>query len=32
MEASAANLWTVRDGKVSRFRFYQTKEDALADV
>ncbi len=30
--ASAANLWTVRDGKVSRFRFYQTKEDALADV
>ena len=32
VEASAANLWTVRDGKVSRFRFYQTKEDALADV
>lgn len=32
VEASAANLWSVRDGKVSRFRFYQTKEDALADV
>ena len=32
VEASAANLWTVRDGKVSRFRFYQTQEDALADV
>jgi ketosteroid isomerase-like protein len=32
VEASAANLWTVRDGKVARFRFYQTKEDALADV
>lgn len=32
VEAYAANLWTVRDGKVSRFRFYQTKEDALADA
>lgn len=32
VEAYAANLWTVRDGKVSRFRFYQSKEDALADV
>ncbi len=32
VEASAANLWTVRDGKVSRFRFYQNKEDALADA
>ena len=32
VEASAANLWTVRHGKVSHFRFYQTKEDALADV
>jgi ketosteroid isomerase-like protein len=32
VEAYAANLWTVRDGKVARFRFYQTKEDALADV
>jgi ketosteroid isomerase-like protein len=32
VQAHAANLWTVRDGKVSHFRFYQTKEDALADV
>ena len=32
VEAAAANLWTVRDGKVCRFRFYQTKEDALADA
>jgi|SRR5688572_13171005 len=32
VEASAANLWTVRDGKIARFRFYQSKEDALADV
>ena len=32
VEAFAANLWTVRDGKVARFRFYQTKEDALADA
>ena len=32
VEAAAANLWTVRDGKVSRFRFYQSKEDALADA
>ena len=32
VEAYAANLWTVRGGKVSRFRFYQTKDDALADV
>ena len=32
VEAYAANLWTLRDGKVSRFRFYQTKEDALADA
>ena len=32
VEAHAANLWTVRDGKVSHFCFYQTKEDALADV
>jgi uncharacterized protein len=32
VEAAAANLWTVRDGKVARFRFYQTREDALADV
>ena len=32
VEAAAANLWTVRDGKVARFRIYQTKEDALADA
>jgi ketosteroid isomerase-like protein len=32
VEADGANLWTVRDGKVSRFRFYQNKEDALADA
>jgi ketosteroid isomerase-like protein len=30
VEARAANLWNVRDGKVTRFRFFQTKEDALA--
>ena len=32
VEAAAANLWTVRDGKISHFRFYQSKEDALADA
>jgi ketosteroid isomerase-like protein len=32
VEAAAANLWTVRDGKVSHFRFYQSKEDALEDA
>lgn len=32
VEAAAANLWTVRDGKVSYFRFYQTKEEALEDA
>jgi ketosteroid isomerase-like protein len=32
VEAAAANLWTVRDGKVTHFRFYQTKEDALEDA
>ena len=32
VEAYAANLWNVRDGRVCRFRFYQTREDALADV
>jgi ketosteroid isomerase-like protein len=30
--AHGANLWTIRDGKLSRFRFYQTKEDALEDL
>ena len=32
VEARAANLWNVSDGKISRFRFYQTKEEALADA
>jgi ketosteroid isomerase-like protein len=32
VRARAANIWTVRDGKIARFRFYQTKEDALADL
>jgi hypothetical protein len=30
--ARAALLWTVRDGKITRFRFFQSKEDALAVV
>ena len=30
--AHGALLWTVRDGKLVRFRFFQTKEDALADL
>jgi uncharacterized protein len=30
--AHGANLWTIRDGKLARFRFYQTKEDALKDL
>jgi ketosteroid isomerase-like protein len=30
--ARGANVWTVRDGKLAVFRFYQTKEDALADL
>jgi len=30
--AHGANLWTIRDGKLARFRFYQTKEDALEDL
>jgi ketosteroid isomerase-like protein len=29
VEAAAANLWEVRDGMVTRFRFFQTKEEAL---
>jgi ketosteroid isomerase-like protein len=28
--AHAANIWTFRDGRLARFRFYQSKEDALA--
>jgi ketosteroid isomerase-like protein len=30
--ARGANIWTIRDGKLARFRFYQTKEDALMDI
>ena len=30
--AHGANLFTIRDGKLARFRFYQTKEDALEDL
>jgi uncharacterized protein len=30
--AHGANIWTFRDGRLARFRFYQTKEDALADL
>jgi len=29
--ARAANIWTIRDGKLARFCFYQSKEDALKD-
>jgi uncharacterized protein len=32
VKARAANIWTVRDGKLARFCFYQSKEDALADL
>jgi ketosteroid isomerase-like protein len=28
--ARGANVWTIREGKLARFRFFQTKEDALA--
>jgi ketosteroid isomerase-like protein len=30
--ARGANLWTIQDGRLAHFRFYQTKEDALADL
>jgi uncharacterized protein len=30
--AHGAILWTIRDGKLVRFRFYQTKEDALEEL
>ena len=30
LEASAAELWTLRDGKVVRFRQFDTREEALA--
>jgi ketosteroid isomerase-like protein len=32
VKARAANVWTIRDGKLARFCFYQSKEDALADL
>lgn len=32
VKARAANVWTVRDGKLARFCFYQSKEEALADL
>jgi ketosteroid isomerase-like protein len=32
VKARAANVWTIRDGKLVRFCFYQTKEDAIADI
>lgn len=31
VKARAANIWTIRDGKLARFCFYQSKEDALED-
>ena len=30
--AHGAIRWTIRDGKLARFRFYQTKADALEDL
>jgi uncharacterized protein len=30
--AHGAIVWTVRDGRLARFRFYQSKQDALADL
>jgi ketosteroid isomerase-like protein len=32
VKARAANVWTIRDGKLARFCFYQSKEDALKDL
>ena len=32
VSSRAAQVWTFRDGKVARFRFYQGKDDALADL
>jgi uncharacterized protein len=32
VKARAANVWTVREGKLARFCFYQSKEDALEDI
>jgi ketosteroid isomerase-like protein len=30
--AHGAQIWSVREGKLASFRFYQSKEDALADL
>jgi ketosteroid isomerase-like protein len=30
--AHGANILTIREGKLARFRFYQTKEEALKDL
>jgi ketosteroid isomerase-like protein len=30
--AQGAIIWTIRDGRISHFRFYQTREDALEDL
>jgi ketosteroid isomerase-like protein len=30
--ARGANVWTIRDGKIARFCFYQSKDDALRDL
>jgi ketosteroid isomerase-like protein len=32
VRAYGAQVWTIRDGKATRFRFYQTREDALEAV
>jgi ketosteroid isomerase-like protein len=32
VQARGATVWTIRDGKIAQFRFYQSKGDALADV
>jgi ketosteroid isomerase-like protein len=32
VKARGANIWTIRDGKLARFCFYQAKEDALEDL
>jgi ketosteroid isomerase-like protein len=32
VKARAANVWTICDGKLAHFCFYQSKEDALKDL
>jgi uncharacterized protein len=32
VRARGAQVWTIRDGKAIKFRFYQTREDALEAV